>query len=77
MADNLIPYEKFPEYWDPQPLKRLFEGMIIAGTIGIGVGIASDDRRITSASAASTGAGIVGQIILSLFRDRSVKTGRQ
>lgn len=67
MADNLIPYEEFPKYWNPDRLKPLFDFMIIAGTIGIVVGAAFDDRRVTGASAASAGAGTVGRIILSLF----------
>lgn len=67
MADNLISYGQFPQYWNPDRLKRLFHFMIIVGTIGIVVGTASDNRRITGASAASTGAGIVGRLILNLF----------
>ena len=67
MADHLIPYSEFPKYWDPKPLKRLFETMLISGLIGTGVGIAFDNRRVIGASAASAGAGIVGQLILSLF----------
>lgn len=68
MANNLTSYEQFPQYWNPDRLKPLFDFMIIAGTIGIVVGAAFDDRRITGASTASTGAGIVGRIILSLFK---------
>ncbi|TET13250.1 hypothetical protein E3J84_00295 [Candidatus Aerophobetes bacterium] len=67
MANNLTSYGQFPEYWNPDRLKPLFDFMIIAGTIGIVVGVAFDDRRITGASTASAGAGIAGRFILSRF----------
>lgn len=69
MTDNLIPYEEFPKYWNPDRLKPLFNSMTVAGVVGMIVGIVYDDRRITAASTASAGAGIVGQTILTLFRD--------
>ena len=68
MADDLIPYGEFPKYWDPKPLKRLFTIMIVSGLVGIGVGIALDNRRIIGASTASLGAGGLGQIILKWFK---------
>jgi len=67
MADNLTSYGEFPRYWNPNWLKQLFNLMIIAGTAGIVIGSVFDNHRITGASAASTGAGTVGRIILCLF----------
>lgn len=67
MSNNLIYYEEFPKFWDPDRLKRLFDVMIIGGIVGTGAGIVFNNRRVISASAASAGAGIVGQLILSLF----------
>lgn len=67
MANDLTPYDEFPQYWDPKPLKRLFAIMLVSGLVGTAVGIAFDNRRIIGASTASIGAGGVGQIILKLF----------
>ncbi len=67
MANSLISYEEFPQYWDPNRLKRLFKVMSIGGIIGIGVGIIFDDRRVIGGSVASVGASAIGQIILNLF----------
>lgn len=68
MANDLVPYgEYWPERWDPKQATRLFDGMIIGGTIGTGIGIATNNHPLTAASVANTGAGIIGKIILALF----------
>ena len=67
MANSLISYEEFPQYWDPNRLKRLFDLMIVGGVIGTGVGIAFNNRRVIGGSVASVGASAIGQIILNLF----------
>lgn len=64
MPGNSI-YE-LSKWWNPDRLKRLFEGMIIVGTTGTGVGIAFDNRRVVDAGIASTIAGITGLVILAL-----------
>ncbi|MBA7496845.1 hypothetical protein ES702_07454 [subsurface metagenome] len=63
MNENLVPYE----YWDPQPLKRFFEGMIITGTTETVLGTAFDNRRVVHAGIAFAIAGATGRIILALL----------
>lgn len=65
MSENSI-YE-FSKCWNPHRLKRLFEGMIIVGATGTGVGIAFHNRRVVDAGVASTIAGITGRVVLALL----------
>lgn len=68
MSKDLILYEEWwPERWDTRQAARTFDGMIITGAIGTGVGIATDNRPVIAASVASFGAGIFGRFILALF----------
>jgi len=64
MSEDSI-YE-LSKWWDPHRLKHLFEGMIIVGATGTGVGVAFDNRRVVDAGIASTIAGITGLVILAL-----------
>lgn len=67
MSKDLVIYEEWPERWDPRQAARTFDGMIIGGGIGTGIGIATDNDPVTAVSLASLGAGIVGRLILALF----------
>ena len=65
MSQN--PIYEFSKWWDPDRLKRLFEGMVIVGVAGTGIGIALDNRRVVDAAIASTIAGITGWVVLGLL----------